>query len=460
MKRILNGTLAVLLCASASLPANTQAAPSASTEGPAQASPALLQRVEELGGVISGITEPAVFFTPTFLANVSAERFKATNVQLLKSVGAIQDVRLISTDTPFSGMVELTYEKTKGRMRITVDPAAPHLVSGLRMMGTASGEENIGAVIAALRALPGQTAITVARLEESGPAPMIQINSDQVLAIGSEFKLIVLAELVRSVTAGERNWDDKVTLSDQQLPSGFYAGKPASATATLRELAEKMISVSDNSATDILLANLGREQVEAMMTTVGIADPSRNKPLLFTLEANKLKGRSEAGYGQRYGTLDEAGKRALLAGEIAEARTRTATQAAAATAGNEAPVPALAPALRKPNLIETVEWFASPADMVRVMDWLRRNTESGPAAEARAILSKNPGLPPETAEKWAYTGFKGGSEAGVIATTFLLQAKDGRWYAVSAKWNNREAEVENQRFMALISRAIDLLAPR
>ena len=459
MKRILNGTLAMLLCASASLPAYTQTVPPpAAAAAQAQANPALLQRVEELAAVISGTTEPSAFFTPTFLANVPAERFKATNVQLLKSAGAIQDVRLVSADTPFSGMVELTYEKTKGRMRITVDSAAPHLVSGLRMMGMASGEENMGAVIAALRALPGQTAITVARLEESGPAPMIQINGDQVLAIGSEFKLIILAELVRAVTAGERNWDDKVTLGNQQLPSGFYAGKPASTTATLRELAEKMISVSDNSATDILLASLGREKVEAMMTTVGIADPSRNKPFLFTLEANKLKGRSEAGYGQRYGALDEAGKRALLAKEIAEARAMTATQAAAATAGNAAP--ASAPGPRKPNLIETVEWFASPADMVRVMDWLRRNTETGPAAEARAILSRNPGLPPETAGKWAYTGFKGGSEAGVIASTFLLQAKDGRWYAVSAKWNNREAEVENQRFLALISRAIDLIAPR
>ena len=99
-------------------------------------------------------------------------------------------------------------------------------------------------------------------------------------------------------------------------------------------------------------------------------------------------------------------------------------------------------------------------DMIRVMDWLRRNTESGPAAEARAILSKSPGLPLSVSEKWNFVGFKGGSEAGVIATTYLLQDKAGRWYAVSASWNNKEAAVENERFAGLIARAVDFIAPR
>src|SRR3546814_20739954 len=67
----------------------------------------------------------------------------------------------------------------------------------------------------------------------------------------------------------------------------------------------------------------------------------------------------------------------------------------------------------KPNRIG-IEWYASPADLARVMDWLRRHTETGPAAEARRILGLNPGIPADAASHWAYVGYKGGSEPGVL----------------------------------------------
>jgi hypothetical protein len=105
-----------------------------------------------------------------------------------------------------------------------------------------------------------------------------------------------------------------------------------------------------------------------------------------------------------------------------------------------------------------VEWFATPGDMVRVMDWLRRHTESGPAAEARAILAKNPGVGTGPAERWRYLGYKGGSETGVIAMTFLLHGKDSGWYALSASWNDPAAAVDDVRFAGLMARAVELAA--
>jgi len=108
----------------------------------------------------------------------------------------------------------------------------------------------------------------------------------------------------------------------------------------------------------------------------------------------------------------------------------------------------------KPILIEQAEWFASPADMVRTMDWLRKHSESGPAAQARAILSTNPGVVrgPATAQ-WSYIGYKGGSEPGVMTMNFLLQGRDG-WYAISGEWNNPSAAVEEAVFAALMTGAV------
>src|SRR3546814_3183673 len=72
------------------------------------------------------------------------------------------------------------------------------------------------------------------------------------------------------------------------------------------------------------------------------------------------------------------------------------------------------------------------------MDWLRRHTETGPAAEARRILGLNPGIPADAASHWAYVGYKGGSEPGVLDMTLLLHAKSGGWYALSGTWNRSE----------------------
>ncbi|MDF0752776.1 class A beta-lactamase-related serine hydrolase, partial [Marinobacter sp. 71-i] len=128
---------------------------------------------------------------------------------------------------------------------------------------------------------------------------------------------------------------------------------------TLRELATQMISISDNSATDILLHTLGRAKVEAMMPVLGIADPARNRPFLGTLDVFRLKG--VAGLGDRYLALDEAGRRKLLEGEVAGIPPIL--------------IDATSFTRKIPNRIDTLEWFGSPNDLVRVMDWLRRNTE-------------------------------------------------------------------------------------
>src|SRR3546814_14418233 len=87
------------------------------------------------------------------------------------------------------------------------------------------------------------------------------------------------------------------------------------------------------------------------------------------------------------------------------------------------------------------------------MDWLRRHTETGPAAEARRILGLNPGIPADAASHWAYVGYKGGSEPGVLAMTLLLHAKSGGWSALSGPWNNPAAAPPEARLPRLMSPA-------
>src|SRR6185503_2984080 len=99
-----------------------------------------------------------------------------------------------------------------------------------------------------------------------------------------------------------------------------------------------------------------------------------------------------------------------------------------------------------------VEWYASPADLVRTMDWLRREGSD----TARAILAINGGVGAELRGQLAYAGFKGGSEPGVISLSWLVRNRAGAWYAVTAAWNNSAAPVEEGRLVALMARAIQL----
>ena len=436
--------LLALLLAAVPLTASAQ---SSAVPGTASVTPlpALTERAAQLIPLLNGTGDVAALFAPSFIAQVPEPQIRAISIQLRESMGKAVAIAEIDAVQPNAARIRITFERGIVSMNLAIEQEAPNRIIGLLVTGTTATEASLDAVVVALKVAPGLTGFSLARLDNGPPVSALSLNADRPAAIGSVFKLAILAELIRAINRGERHWDDMLTLDGSPLPGGFYMQKPAGTQATLREVTEKMISVSDNSATDVLLALVGREKVEAMLPVIGWRDAARNRPMLSTLDMFKLKGLQGGALGRRWSTLDEAGKRALLASDV-----------------TPAPLSGLDPMLfrdNKPRLLD-VEWFASPADLVRTMDWIRRNTETGPGAEARRILAMNPGVGPATAANWGYVGYKGGSEPGVISMSFLLQAKGGAWYALSASWNNSAAVVDEGRFIALMSRAVELAAAR
>ncbi len=423
-------------------PATAQTAPSAAAQ-PVQADPAFKARLDALMPILSGSGDYAGYFTPGFQAQVPQAAFQAAMAQLIASNGKPIAILSVTQRTPWQAHLRVQYERTVATVLFAVDPAPGHQVDTLFVAGFEASENTLPEVERALAALPGDTGYAIAKLGSGAPQLLAGRNADKPYAIGSAFKLVILAELIRATNAGERKWDDLVTLDGTVLPGGGYTQKPKGTQVSLRELATQMISISDNSATDILLHALGREKVEAMMPVLGIADPARNRPFIGTLEVFKLKG--VTGLADRYLALDEAGRRALLDREVASTPLILIDQTSFAK--------------KIPNHIDTLEWFESPNDLVRVMDWLRRNSEGPAGAEARAVLSKNSGLAPDVRAKWQWAGYKGGSEPGVMNLTYLLQAKNGEWYVITGSWNDVQKAVDEGRFFALMGKAAALSAP-
>ncbi len=416
---------------------------------PARAQTPLLRRANQATGLIAERPDwPKDLFAASFSRQVSDAQLRAIGVQYFTRNGAVRQVQQVSLKSEHAGTFDLIMEKgTVVRMNIAVAEQAPWQVTGLVFGLPTPMLRTLDEAWAELAKLPGTVGFGVWKLGDGAPEPLLQRNADQPMAVGSAFKLWVLGALVEEVKAGRRHAADTVRLREERrsLPSGQTQAWPDGSPATLSTLANLMISVSDNTATDALMEALGRERVEAALPMMGMADPARTRPFLTTGEMFRLKFVDGGKAGQAWPGLDEAGRRALLAKGLP---------------GGPLRLDALDPgAFETPRSIDTTEWFASAADLARALDWLRRNAD-GPAgsdlAVLRGALAIHRGL--DISEKrFPWVGFKGGSEPGVMCLAYLLQSADGAWFALAATWNHAAAPLDEMAFTAIVQRAIWLL---
>ena len=256
------------------------------------------------------------------------------------------------------------------------------------------------------------------------------LNSGAVIPLASAFKLWILDALAREVAAGRAGWAETFPVQDRLRsdPSGEVYALPAGKRLSLRRYAELMISISDNTATDHLLARLGRETVEAVFPAIGVSTAARNIPLLSTADMSRLKFVSP-----------ETGEQYLALASTAERRSfleRTVAAVPFPWQPGGGPISDID--LGSPRHIDELEWFGTPADMCRTMHdlaVLAKQPGLGPVAE---ILSLEPGLPPDLGARWAEVRFKGGSEPGVLTFVYWLARPDGRQRVVVLSWSDPE----------------------
>jgi len=99
------------------------------------------------------------------------------------------------------------------------------------------------------------------------------LHADEVLPTASSIKIAILAELYRQAQQGKIKLGDLYTLQSSDLVGGSgIAGSltPGVTRLTIRDVAALMISVSDNSATNIIIDHVGMENVNAMLDSLGL----------------------------------------------------------------------------------------------------------------------------------------------------------------------------------------------
>jgi hypothetical protein len=301
---------------------------------------------------------------------------------------------------------------------LTVDSRG--LISELRISPATTGPTPAtwADVDAALRSVAPQVRLLVADVSNGSCQTVHSIDPGTAAPIGATFKLYVLDALGKAVASGMARWNQPLTVTAQlkSLPAGELQNEPDGTQVSVLNTAAAMVSLSDNTATDMLINLVGRSAVEDALTTTGMANPALDRPLLTTREIFVLKLRQWPALAERYISANEPSRRTLLASTV-----------------DRAPLPAVAAAGSwiAPRDINSLEYFASAGDICRAYASLATLAARPGLSPIGQVLSLNDDSLALDPAQWKTTWFKGGSEPGVLTMAYLATTRTGHSYVVT-----------------------------
>jgi beta-lactamase class A len=121
-----------------------------------------------------------------------------------------------------------------------------------------------------IRAIPGPVGVAIKHVESG---QQVLIRGDESFPMASTFKVAVLLEVFAQEKKGRLSLDDEVVLDrkDQHMGSGSLRDyRLPGVKLSIANLCELMMTVSDNSATDLLLERVGKDRVNARLKAIGV----------------------------------------------------------------------------------------------------------------------------------------------------------------------------------------------
>ena len=150
------------------------------------------------------------------------------------------------------------------------------------------------------------------------------------------------------MASGKVHWNQLLTVSAQlkSLPSGELQDEPDGTRISVQDTAAKMISISDNTAANMLIELGAGPRSRRRSPRPGWPSPALDRPFLTTREMFILKLDQWPALAKRYVAANEAGRSALLASTV-----------------DRAPLPAVAAAQAWTTPATLTAWNGSPRPM-------------------------------------------------------------------------------------------------
>ena len=372
-----------------------------------ETSPADTAAVEK---VLSAEHVTADWFAPSFLAQITPAQLDTVLAQV-----RAQEGKFLSLEVR-NGLYYAIYEKAENPVHVALD--ADGRIAALLLSPPVARTASRDDALAKLRAAAPQASYVI--LE--GRTQVAALDADKPLAVGSAFKLAVLAALREQIAAGHSSWRDIVPLraADKSLPSGTYQNWPDGAPITLDTYAAQMISISDNTAADALMHVVGKPALEALAP--------RNTPFLTTREMFALKSKDATSLRAEWRAGNVAQRRAILARIDA------------------GPAPSLEQFDENPAYVD-IEWYFSARELCALMA----------RVQDLPLMTINPGFPKGA---WKRVAFKGGSDIGALNLTSYVTAADGRSYCVAATFNDDRKPIDDSGAEAAYGAVLQQLSRR
>jgi len=354
-------------------------------------------------------------FDSSFLTQVSTGELNTVFGEFQSSSG----VTLIGilSESPTSLKALVTLGGTKVAVTMAVDTAG--LVSGLLLAPVPPPAPTSWAQLdRELAAVAPDTSFLAARVSPAGTCTTIhRVASSTPHPLASMFKLFVLGALAHQIAAGRVSWTQELTVQSALKSIGSVASSlqfsPVGTQVSVQETATKMISISDNTAADMLINLVGRAAVEAQVHQ-WTGSTTLDNPFLTTREMFLLHYVDFPTLADRYLALAPDRRPAFLASSV----DPLSLDEIRASTG--------------PRDVDTIEWAASASDLCHAWAGLQRLAAQSRLAPIATVLSVNDGGIGLDRGRWPTVWFKGGSEPGVLTVGFLAKNRQGQTFVVVA----------------------------
>jgi beta-lactamase class A len=314
----------------------------------------------------------------------------SARLHLINSFGARQDIALRTNDQTQVTRFVTTTEKPK--------------------------IENWGDIDAALSQTGARYSYQVSKVNAGQCEKVAGTNTSESLPLASIFKTYVLFAVEQAILDGRVRWDDKLTITSEtkKLGSSGFDALPPGSQISVRQAAGKMISTSDNMATDMLIARVGTRAVEQALVAAGHHDPASMTPFPTMREIFAV-GWGNPDVREQWKDATPAGRAVLLR----EASSRPYEPDPQRT--------------HAPGSASGAEWYGSAEDICRVHARLQYNA-TGRAAPVRDIMSEIPGIDLDRTQ-WPYIGAKAGNLPGDLTFSWYADDRTGQAWVVSFQLN-------------------------
>jgi Beta-lactamase enzyme family/ORF 12 gene product N-terminal len=371
-------------------------------------------------------------FDQLFVSKITPDQVNEALARFSTTGGA--SLSGLLSETPTSLVAVAEFGTTNLKINISVDNTG--LIDGLLLALYLPSWTTIDSELATLAP---NVSFLAARVSSNGTClPIHQVNSSIARPLASEFKLFVLGALANQIASGDISWSDELTVEANSRSIGNPPGSaslqfsPTGTKVSVQETATKMISLSDNTAADMLINLVGRSAVEAQVQQWS-THASQNIPFLTTKELFLLHYFDYPNLANRYLSMDSNGRGALLASSVDHLSL-------SGVKGST-----------EPRDVEKLEWFASPEDICHAFVGLRSLSDQPGLSPISSIFSVNTGDLGLETPQWSTVWFKGGSEPGVATLGYLATDSKGQSFVVSAMLSNPTSALSTEATFVLLS---------